>query len=183
MARRRSHVRYFADENALGPAKILLQERDDIVAQDVHCYRRCRAGLPIWIGWRLSRDLTLIVITRERRLRTRPAELEAYRSYGVRSSALAASGACDPPSSRIFTRLEPRLTRVAQELGPGPWAVSMHRPVFESSGCAKPATDRQPSTPRLLPPPSRPLHALSNSRITPQSVHSGRRVPRTATAR
>jgi hypothetical protein len=31
MARRRAHVRYFADENALGLAKILLPDRDDIV--------------------------------------------------------------------------------------------------------------------------------------------------------
>jgi hypothetical protein len=31
VASRRAHIRYFADENALGLAKILLRQRDDIV--------------------------------------------------------------------------------------------------------------------------------------------------------
>jgi hypothetical protein len=54
------------------------------------------------------------------------AELEAYRSYGVRSVRVGGKRDMRPTElAELFTRLEPRLTRLAVKLEPGPWAVSM----------------------------------------------------------
>ena len=99
MAVRRGHVRYFADENALGLAKILLRGRDDIVHPGHPLLPEVPRGTPDLTWLRVVGRLDLIVLTRERRIRTRPVEL--------------------------FTRLEPRLNRLAVKLGPGPWAVAM----------------------------------------------------------
>ena len=78
MASRRAHIRYFADENALGLAKLLLQQRDDIV----HPGHRLVPEVPLgaadldWLP--LVGRMHWIVLSRDRRIRSRPAELRMY---------------------------------------------------------------------------------------------------------
>jgi PIN like domain len=126
MAVRRGHVRYFADENALGFARVLLQSRDDIVHPGHPLLPELPRGTPDLEWLRVVGHLDLIVVTRERRIRTRPAELEAYRRFGVRSVRIGGKRDMRPTElAELFTRLEPRLIRLATKLGPGPWAVAM----------------------------------------------------------
>jgi hypothetical protein len=126
MAVRRGHVRYFADENALGLAKILLRSRDDIVHPGHPLLPEVPRGTPDLTWLRVVGRLDLIVLTRERRIRTRPVELETYRRNGVRSVRIGGKQDMRPAElAELFTRLEPRLNRLAVKLGPGPWAVAM----------------------------------------------------------
>lgn len=77
---------YFTDENALGLGKLLGRSgRDDVVYPghvDLPEIPIGTADLE-WMPVIARRDL--IVITRDRRIRTRPAELRAYSDLGIRS--------------------------------------------------------------------------------------------------
>lgn len=126
MASRRTHIRYFADENALGLAKILLQRRDDIV----HPGHRLVPKVPLgtadldWLP--LVGRMRWIVLSRDRRIRSRPVELRTYWEFGVCSVWIG--GKRDSSSqdlAQIFLRHEGRLTRQATKSGAGPWAVAM----------------------------------------------------------
>lgn len=67
-----------------------------------------------------------IVLSRDRRIRSRPAELKLYREHGVRSVWIG--GKRDHTSQDlvdIFLAHEERLTRHATKMGPGPWAAAM----------------------------------------------------------
>lgn len=70
------------------------------------------------LGW--------IVLTRDRRIRTRPAELEAYRASGIRSVWMGGKHDHSPHDlAAMFLRHEPRLLQLATRLGAGPWATTM----------------------------------------------------------
>lgn len=119
---------YFTDENALGLGKLLERlGRDDIVypghqrLPDVPRGTDDLDWIPI-VGAR-----RLIVISRERHIRTRPAELRAYHEYGVRSVWIGAKQDLGPRQQlEIFLRHEERLKREIIKRGPGPWAVALN---------------------------------------------------------
>ncbi|MFJ4045767.1 hypothetical protein ACIPV2_08495 [Microbacterium sp. NPDC089987] len=68
----------------------------------------------------------LIVITRDRRIRTRPAELMAYRESGIRSVWIGAKKDLRPQDqAALFLANEDHLRRQIIKLGGGPWALSM----------------------------------------------------------
>lgn len=71
-----------------------------------------------------SRDL--IVLPRDRRIRSRPAELAAYQEFGIRSVWLGAKRDLRPQEQAdMFLTHEERLIREAIKRGPGPWALAM----------------------------------------------------------
>lgn len=118
---------YFTDENALGLGKLLRRSgREDVVYPGHEDLPEIPRGaddlewLPI-VGAR-----GLIVLSRERRIRTRPAELRAYHEYGVRSVWIGAKQDLGPKQQlEIFLRYEERLKREIIKRGPGPWAVAI----------------------------------------------------------
>lgn len=118
---------YFTDENTLGLGKLLRRAgRDDVLYPGHEKLPEVRRGaadldwLPI-VGAR-----GFIVLSRERRIRSRPAELRAYHEYGVRSVWIGAKQDLGPQQQlEIFLRYEARLRREIIKLGPGPWAVAM----------------------------------------------------------
>ena len=93
-----------------------------------------RGALGPDLEWLPVASLGLIAITRERRIGTRPVELEAYWSNGVRSIRIGGKRDMRPAElAELFIRLEPHLNNLVVKLRPGPWAVSM-RPT-ESGRC------------------------------------------------
>ena len=120
-------VQYFADENALGLAKLLIRAgREDIV----HPGRELLPKVPLgtldtdWMPEVAYHDL--IVLSRDRRFRTRPAELAAYRNLGIRSVWIGGKKDLTPMDQmNLFLKHESRLQREAIKRGPGPWALSM----------------------------------------------------------
>jgi hypothetical protein len=68
----------------------------------------------------------LIVLTRDRHIRTRPAELRVYREHGIRSVWIGAKQDLGPQGQfELFTRHEARLQREIIKRGAGPWALAM----------------------------------------------------------
>lgn len=67
-----------------------------------------------------------IALTRDRRIRTRPAELAVYREHGVRSVWIGGKQDHSPAAlAAMFMRHERRLDQQATKLGAGPWALTM----------------------------------------------------------
>ncbi len=125
MVRRADAAVYFTDENALGLGKLLERAgREDIVFPGHHRLPEVPLGsLDLeWMPVVAAREL--IVLTRDRRIRTRPAELAAYRENGIRSVWIGAKRDLSPQEQvDIFVRHESRLRREAVKLGAGPWAL------------------------------------------------------------
>lgn len=119
--------RYFADENALGLAKLLIRAgRTDVV----HPGHRSLPEVPLGtrdLDWMpVAAGLGLIVLSRDRRIRTRPAELAAYRALGLRSVWIGGKHDLSPARQvEIFLQHEQRLHREALKRGSGPWALAL----------------------------------------------------------
>jgi hypothetical protein len=112
----------------MGLAKLLIRDygREDVVYPGHDGLSEIPRGTPDleWMpivgknGW--------IVLTRDRRIRTRPAEQLAYWEHGLRSVWIG--GKQDHTSRElveIFNQHEERLQRLVIKLGGGPWALTM----------------------------------------------------------
>ncbi len=118
---------YFTDENALGLGKLLRRSgRDDVLYPGHEDLPRVPLGA-LDLEWMpVVGALGLIVVTRDRRIRTRPAEMIAYREHGIRSVWIGAKRDLGPHDQlELFLRHEERLRREIVKLGPGPWAVAL----------------------------------------------------------
>lgn len=120
-------VRYFADENTLGLAKLLIQAgRTDVVHAGHPDLPQVPLGIPDVTWMQEVARIDLIVLSRDRRIRSRPAEWRAYREMGIRSVWIGAKRDLSPEHQlKLFLTHEHRLIRVAVKLGAGPWAVAM----------------------------------------------------------
>lgn len=123
----RTPVRYFADENALGMARLLIRAgRTDVVHPGHPHIPEIPRGCDDVDWLRISGQRGWIVLSRDRRIRSRPAELGAHRDFGVRSVWFGGKHDSSPSDlAELFVRSELRLTRVSHRLGAGPWAVTM----------------------------------------------------------
>jgi PIN like domain len=112
----------------MGLAKLLIRDhaRNDVVFPGHPLLPEVPRGsedlewMPIvgQMGW--------IVLTRDRRIRSRPAELATYREQGLRSVWIGGKHDHSPAElADMFTRHEIRLVRFATKLGAGPWALTM----------------------------------------------------------
>ena len=118
---------YFTDENTLGLGKLLRRSgRDDVL----HPGDEDLPDVPLgtldldWMPIVAERDL--IVVTRDKRIRTRPAELRVYREHGIRSVWIGAKQDLGPREQvELFIEHESRLQREITRRGPGPWALAM----------------------------------------------------------
>lgn len=127
---------YFTDENTLGLGKLLRRSgRDDVVYPGHEDLAEVPLGtLDLdWMPVVAQRDL--VVLTRDRRIRTRPAELRAYSELGIRSVWLGAKQDLGPRDQlELFLKHEARLQREIIKRGGGPWALAMNssgvRPLY-----------------------------------------------------
>ncbi|KXO89270.1 hypothetical protein [Tsukamurella pseudospumae] len=118
---------YFTDENTLGLGKLLRRAgRTDVFYPGHEGLPEIPRGtedqdwLPI-VGAR-----AMIVVSRDRRIRTRPAELRAYHEHGVRSVWIGAKQDLGPQQQMdLFLAHEDRLRREIIKRGAGPWAVAL----------------------------------------------------------
>lgn len=118
---------YFADENALGMGKLLRRGgRDDVIYPGHEDLPEIPVGTADLDWMPVVANLGLIVVTRDKRIRTRPAGLRAYRELGIRSVWLGAKRDLGPHDQvELFLRNEARLEREIVKRGAGPWALAI----------------------------------------------------------
>jgi hypothetical protein len=115
-------LRFYADESILGVAKALQIARDDLVHPGHRLVPEIPLGTPDPDWMPVVARLDLVVISRDRRIRTKPAELEAFRASGLRAFWIA--GKRDLSTWRSLVRLVRRwddLEETIRTRGPGPW--------------------------------------------------------------
>lgn len=118
---------YFTDENTLGLGKLLRRAgRDDVLYPGHEDLVDVPLGTPDLDWMPVIARRRLIVVTRDRRIRTRPAELRSYWQHGIRSVWIGAKQDLGPRQQvELFLRHEQRLQREISKRGPGPWALAM----------------------------------------------------------
>jgi hypothetical protein len=118
---------YFTDENTLGLGKLLRRAgREDVLYPGHEDWPEVPLGTGDldWMPEVARRGL--VVLTRDRRIRTRPAELRIYIEHGIRSVWLGAKQDLGPHEQfALFPEHEDRLGREITKRGPGPWALAM----------------------------------------------------------
>jgi PIN like domain len=119
---------YFTDENTLGLGKLLRRSRrDDVLYPGHEDLPEVTLGTPDLDWMPVIAKRGLVVLTRDRRIRTRPAELRAYRELGIRSVWLGAKQDLGPRQQlELFLAHEARLKREITKRGAGPWALAMN---------------------------------------------------------
>jgi hypothetical protein len=118
---------YFADENTLGLAKVLRRSgREDFLSPGHPDLPEVPLGA-LDLEWMpIVGERGFVVVTRDRRIRTRPAELAAYREHGIRSVWIGAKKDMRPDEqAALFLRHEERIVREIIKRGAGPWALSL----------------------------------------------------------
>lgn len=122
-----SRAVYFADENALGLGKLLRRNgRDDVLYPGHEDLPDVPLGTPDIEWMKVVGRRGLIVLTRDRRIRSRPAELKQYHELGIRSVWIGAKQDLTAHAQvELFLKHEARLQREIVKRGPGPWALAM----------------------------------------------------------
>ena len=135
---------YFTDENTLGLGKLLRRAgRNDVVYPGHEDLPDVPVGTPDLDWMPVIARRNLIVVTRDRRIRTRPAELRAYWEHGIRSVWIGAKQDLGPSQQvELFLQHEERLRREITKRGSGPWALAM------SPSGVRPLNLREPRTRR-----------------------------------
>ena len=122
-----SGLRYFVDECCLGLGKLLAIARQDVV----HPGHRSLPDIPVgtldtrWMP--VVAQLGLVVISRDRHIRTRPAERRLFREHGVRAVWIA--GKRDVSTwdmLRLIVRRWEDIEEVVDTRGAGPWFLALY---------------------------------------------------------
>jgi hypothetical protein len=113
---------YFTDENTLGLGKLLRRAgREDVVYLGHEALPEIPFGTPDLEWMPAVADRRLIVVTRDRRIRSRPAERRAFWEHGIRSVWIGAKQHLGPREQvELILRHEERLQREITEHGAGP---------------------------------------------------------------
>lgn len=121
-----NRLRFYADENILGLGKALAIARDDVVHPGHPLLPEVPLGSldPKWMPAVAARGL--IVLGRDRHIRTKPAELAALRAHGLRVFWLA--GKRDLTTWGYLVRIILRWDDIEGTIvnrGAGPWFMAI----------------------------------------------------------
>lgn len=120
-------LRFFADESALGVGKAMAIARKDVIHAGHPLIPEVPVGTldPDWIPAVAKRGL--VVIARDRRIRTKPGELALLRQHQLRVFWIA--GKKDLSNWDYLARLVYRwkdIETVLATRGPGPWFMAVN---------------------------------------------------------
>jgi len=122
-----ARLRFLVDESALGLGKVLALARRDVIHTGHPLIPAVPLGAldPDWIPEVAKRDV--VVIARDRRIRTKPAELALLRDHGLRVFWIA--GKKDLSTWDYLVRIVRRwreIERAIESNGDGPWFVAVN---------------------------------------------------------
>lgn len=122
-------LRYFFDENLLPVGKALAIVRSDVTYpghEAIEARIPTGAKDPDWLPIVGSGDLDLVVVSHDRRVRNKPAEIEAIRVHAVRFIVMTSTKDLSMWGKLDFVvRTWARMEKHIAKCGPGPWIVGM----------------------------------------------------------
>lgn len=119
-------VRWYFDESVLGAAKHLARSCSDITYPGHHLVPDLPLGVtdPHWMAVVAARNW--VAVTRDRRIRSRPGELDILRESGLRVVWFTGKKDLRPgEQAELFVRHLTRLEQQIIKLGAGPWGLSL----------------------------------------------------------
>jgi hypothetical protein len=124
------NLRFYVDENIMGVGKALAIARKDTVHPGHRLIPEVQPGSldTEWIPLVASRGL--VVISRDRHIRTRPGEVALLREYGLRVFWIGGKRDLNNWDNLVrLVRRWPDIESVIAQQGPGPWfmVVNEHR--------------------------------------------------------
>ena len=114
--------RFFVDETSLGLGKMLAIAGTDVVhpghpQPPIHPNRHTRRN---WMP--IVAAMNLVVIGRDKRIRTKPAELAAFRTCGLRVFWIAGKRDLSNWENLVLmVKSWDRMENIIRDCGPGPW--------------------------------------------------------------
>ncbi len=118
--------RFFVDESALGLGLTLARARTDVVHPGHRLVPEIVTRMTDLEWMPLVAARNLIVICRDKRIRTRPAEVAAFRELGLRAFWIAGKRDMSTwDNVTLLARHWPRIEQILTEEGPGPWFMAM----------------------------------------------------------
>lgn len=114
--------RFFADESVMGLGRVLALARRDVLYPGHRDIPEVRPGTldSDWMAVVATRGL--VVFDRDRHIRTRPVEREAFRTHGLRVFWLAGKRDLSTwDSLRLLVQHWDRIEELVRDRGPGPW--------------------------------------------------------------
>ena len=120
-------VRFYVDESAAGLGLALAAARKDTIHVGHPLIPECPRGAldPDWIPAVAARGL--IVIARDKKLRSKPVEVQALWEHGLRVFNIG--GKKDLPTWDWLARVVrywPRMEEIITQRGPGPWIYMLN---------------------------------------------------------
>jgi hypothetical protein len=115
-------LRFFVDETSLGLGKALAIARHDVVHPGHPDLPSVPRGTldPVWMP--IVSAMGLVVISRDKRIRTKPAELAAFRDCGLRVFWLAGKRDLNNWENLVLmVKSWERMEDIIRDCGPGPW--------------------------------------------------------------
>ena len=122
MAAGPSGLRWFVDETSLGLGKMLAIARTDVVHPGHFNLGNVPTGTADTVWMPIVASLGLVVISRDKRIRTKPAELAAFRAAGLRVFWI--SGKRDLSNwenLKLMVKWWDRMEEIVRDRGAGPW--------------------------------------------------------------
>lgn len=119
-------VRFYVDESLMGIGKAYAVLRRDLTYPGHYAIPELMPGalddewIPVVAG------MDLIAILRDKRTRTKPPERAAIIEHGLRCVLIAVKhDLSNWGYNRLLVKHRPRIEELAQELGDGPWRISV----------------------------------------------------------
>ncbi len=114
--------RWFVDETSLGLGKMLAIARDDVVHPGHFSLPTVPTGTLDTVWMPIVAAMGLVVISRDKRIRTKPAELAAFRSAGLRTFWIAGKkDLSNWENLKLIVKHWDRMEEIVRDGGPGPW--------------------------------------------------------------
>jgi PIN like domain len=139
-------VRFFVDENSLVLGRLLARQRHDVVHPGHRLFPEVPVGSKDDVWLPIVGERGLILITRDKKIRSRPIERARLIEAGVRGFVL--TGAGDMDSEQMLQLVDDRWAEIDHYIADhpiGPWLASSRKAASETSRCqALPPTSKSP---------------------------------------
>ena len=113
---------WFVDETSLGLGKMLAIARDDVLHPGHYGLPSVPTGTLDTVWMPIVAAMNLVVISRDKRIRTKPAEIAAFRAVGLRVFWIAGKkDLSNWENLKLVVKWWDRMEEIARDRGAGPW--------------------------------------------------------------